>query len=74
MAARLAVVAERVDALATRVMASAGFTGLSLTWTMVEESIGARAMEVTPRPKHLTTAILIGLAGVGLLVFVSFLR
>jgi hypothetical protein len=31
-------------------------------------------MEVTPRPKHLSTAIAIGLAGVGLLVFLSFIR
>ena len=31
-------------------------------------------MEVTPRPKHLSTAIAIGLAGVGLLFFLSFIR
>ena len=31
-------------------------------------------MEVTPRPKTLTGAILVGLAGIGLLIFLSFMR
>lgn len=35
---------------------------------------GDREMEVTPRPKYLSTAIAIGLAGFGLLVFLSVIR
>ena len=31
-------------------------------------------MEVTPRPKALATAISVGLAGIGLLVLLSFIR
>ena len=31
-------------------------------------------MEVTPRPKNLSTAIALGLIGIGLLVFLSFIR
>lgn len=30
--------------------------------------------EVTPRPKHLISAVAIGLGGIGLLIFLSVIR